>query len=203
MDRPTVKGDLKASFRDRLLAERKSLHEHRRRQLDRSICAHLLRFLDGRDCLHMAAYHPFGGEPNLYPALEALHHAGRRVYLPVVDGKQMEFRRWQPGAQLTPNRFGIPEPLQGRPISAEQLELVLMPLVAFSAMGTRLGMGAGFYDRCFAFALQQPEAGPLLVGSAYSLQQVDSLPAQSWDVPMDGVITERGLTSFKDSALSS
>ncbi len=197
MNSGTETGDLKAGFRDRLIAERRSLHEHRRRHLDRSICAHLLRFLDDRDCLHMAAYHPFGGEPNLYPALEALHHAGRRVYLPIVDGRQMEFRRWQPGARMTPNRYGIPEPLEGRSIPARQLELVLMPLVAFSMTGTRLGMGAGFYDRCFSFSLEQPDSGPYLVGTAYSLQQVDSLPAQSWDVPLDAVITERGLNSFR------
>lgn len=198
MDSPTPATDLKRDVRDRLVAERESLHEHRRRQLDRSICAHLLRFLDDRDCLHLAAYHAFRGEPNLFPALEALHHAGRHVYLPVVEQQQMTFRRWTPGTEMTVNRFGIPEPLQGRPIDAGRLELVFLPLVAFSASGTRLGMGAGFYDRCFSFCLEQPGAGPLLVGAAYSLQQLDSLPAQSWDVPLDAVITERGLQAFRD-----
>ena len=198
MDSGIEQGDLKSTVRDRLIAAREGLHEHRRRQADRSICAHLLRFLDDRDCLHLAAYHAFRGEPNLFPALEALHHAGRRVYLPVVRDREMEFRRWSPGLDMPRNRFGIPEPLQGRLIEAAHLELVLMPLVAYSASGTRLGMGAGFYDRRFAFCLDQPDSGPLLVGAAYSLQQVDSLPAQSWDVPLDAVITERGLQRFRD-----
>lgn len=192
--------DLKSAFRDRLLRQRERLHEHRRRQLDRAVCAHLLRFLDDRDCLHLAAYHAFRGEPDLAPALEALHHAGRRVYLPVVDGSEMSFRRWQPGAVMTANRFGIPEPLTGRQIEVEQLELVMMPLVAFSAAGTRLGMGAGFYDRRFAFCLDRPDSGPLLVGAAYGVQEVDSLPAERWDVPLDAVITERGVRYFRNSA---
>ncbi|MDP1271011.1 5-formyltetrahydrofolate cyclo-ligase, partial [Klebsiella pneumoniae] len=64
--------------------------------------------------------------------------------------------------------------------------------------GTRLGMGAGFYDRAFEFRLSQPGLGPSLIGTAYSLQEVDSLPAQHWDVPIDGVITDRGLKRFTE-----
>jgi 5-formyltetrahydrofolate cyclo-ligase len=116
----------------------------------------------------------------------------------VVNGGQMHFRRWTPATAMQPNRFGIPEPVDGLDIPADRLELVLMPLVAYSATGTRLGMGAGYYDRAFAFALDHPDAGPLLVGAAYSLQEVNSLPAQSWDVPLDAVITDRGLRVFRE-----
>jgi 5-formyltetrahydrofolate cyclo-ligase len=198
MDSSIENPDLKAELRTRLVAERERLHEHQRRRFDRQICAHLLRFLDERDCLNLAAFHAFRGEPDLMPALEALHHAGRRVFLPVVNGGEMHFRRWTPASIMQTNRFGIPEPLEGKDIPAEKLELVLMPLVAFSATGTRLGMGAGYYDRAFAFALEHPDAGPMLVGTAYSLQEVNSLPAQSWDVPLDAVITDRGLRVFRE-----
>lgn len=198
MDSRTDKTDQKAELRARLVAERQRLHDHQRRRLDRQICVHLLRFLDDRDCLNLAAFHAFRGEPDLMPALEALHHAGRRIHLPVINGDLMHFRRWQPGMPLRENRFGIPEPVDGVACPPERLELVLMPLVAFSASGTRLGMGAGFYDRTFEFCLPHPEAGPMLVGAAYSLQEVDSLPAQSWDVPLDAVITDRGRKVFRE-----
>jgi len=110
----------------------------------------------------------------------------------------MKFRRWQPGMEMTDNRFGIPEPADGLVCDPERLELVLTPLVAFSRNGTRLGMGAGFYDRTFAFACANPAAGPWMVGMGYALQQVDSLPTQSWDVPLGAVITERGLQIFRE-----
>ncbi|MEX0916244.1 MAG: 5-formyltetrahydrofolate cyclo-ligase, partial [Wenzhouxiangellaceae bacterium] len=57
---------------------------------------------------------------------------------------------------------------------------------------------AGYYDRAFHFARANPAAGPWMVGVAYALQQVDSLPAESWDVPLGGVVTERGLQVFKE-----
>lgn len=192
------KPDQKAELRARLVAERERLHDHQRRQLDRRICVHLLRFLDDRDCINLAGFHAFRGEPNLMPALEALHHAGRRVHLPVVSGRDMRFNRWTPGQSMQTNRFGIPEPVDGPTCPPDRLEVVVMPLVAFSATGTRLGMGAGFYDRAFSFCLDHPDAGPMLLGAAYSLQEVNSLPAQSWDVPLDAVITDRGLQMFRE-----
>jgi 5-formyltetrahydrofolate cyclo-ligase len=189
----------KVALRDRLVARREALNEQQRRRMDRQICAHLLRFLDERDCLSMAAFHPFRGEPDLMPALEALHHAGRRIYLPVVGPERvMRFHRWRPGGPISENRFGIPEPIGTAQCPIASLEMVLMPLVAFSVAGARLGMGAGFYDRAFAFRLEAPDTGPLLVGAAYGLQEVDNLPVQSWDVPMDAVITDRGLKTFRD-----
>ncbi len=198
MSSDTEKPDQKAQLRARLVAERERLHIHQRRRLDRRICVHLLRFLDDRDCINMAGFHAFRGEPDLMPALEALHHAGRHVHLPVVNGRDMHFARWIPGQVMKKNRFGIPEPINGQVCPAERLEVVLTPLVAYSATGTRLGMGAGFYDRAFSFCLNHPDAGPMLVGAAYSLQEVNSLPAQSWDVPLDAAITDRGLQMFRE-----
>lgn len=189
---------LKRELRSRLLETRGRLHSHQRQRADRAICISLLHLLEDRDCLDLAAFVSFRGEPNLMPALEALAEAGRRIWLPVVNGKQMRFLRWRPGCRMRENRFGIPEPVEARECSAERLEMVLAPLVAFSNNGTRLGMGAGFYDRTFAFARTDPSRGPWIVGVAYTVQQVDSLPADPWDVPLGAVITERGLQVFKE-----
>ncbi|MFO7762836.1 MAG: 5-formyltetrahydrofolate cyclo-ligase [Wenzhouxiangellaceae bacterium] len=190
--------DRKAALRARLVETRASIHPHQRQRANRQICAHLLRLLGDRDYLDVAAFMPFRGEPDLVPAMQALSEAGRRIWLPVVDGPAMTFRRWLPGMQMKANRFGIPEPVDSRECEPERLELVLTPLVAFSGNGARLGMGAGFYDRTFAFANDNPSAGPWMVGMAYALQQVDGLPSQPWDVPLGAVITERGLQVFKE-----
>lgn len=116
---------------------------------------------------------------------------GKRVWLPVVRPRGgLEFARLVPGARYARNRFGIPEPAcfrrQRRP--AGRLDLVVVPLVAFDGEGRRLGMGGGFYDRALAGARR-----PALVGVAFALQEVPRLPARPWDVPMDVVVTERGV----------
>ncbi len=196
MDSQTRPADLKADLRRRLLESRASLDADRRNRLDHQICAHLLRFAVDSEAQSVAAFRAFRGEPELKPALTALDQAGRQLYLPVVEDEQMRFRRWTPNAPMVPNRYGIEEPAAGDWLDPEQLDLVLMPLVAYSSAGVRLGMGAGYYDRALSFCLARPEPRPTLIGIAFSLQQVDTLPSQPWDVPLDAVITERGLQRF-------
>jgi 5-formyltetrahydrofolate cyclo-ligase len=82
----------------------------------------------------------------------------------------------------------------GDTIDARWLDLVLMPLVGFDADGNRLGMGAGFYDRKFAF-LRHRRAWrrPLLLGIAFDAQRVERFDAALHDVPLWGVVTERAV----------
>lgn len=187
----------KQSLRRDLLAARQALPDGVRALLDARIAGHLLHDLALEPDQAIAAYHACRGEPEMGSALLALHAAFCRVHLPVLVGQAMQFRRWTPGARLTANRYGIPEPLDGEPCAPQALNWVLLPLVAFSAAGGRLGMGGGYYDRTFGFCLQQPAGSrPPLLGVAYSLQEVDRLPMEAWDVPLDGVVTEQGLRWF-------
>lgn len=188
---------VKTEIRSRLLESRAALDERERRILDRRICEHLIRFLNGHDSLDLAAYAPFRGEPDLMPALAEMHRAGRRIHLPVLRDRELEFRRWLPDAPMRENRYGIPEPVSGRACPPDRLALVFAPLVGFAPSGARLGMGAGYYDRTFAFCREpHRDHRPLLVGTAYGLQEVDDLPVQDWDVLLDAVITEEGVREF-------
>ncbi|HET8819190.1 MAG TPA: 5-formyltetrahydrofolate cyclo-ligase [Xanthomonadaceae bacterium] len=118
--------------------------------------------------------------------------------LPVLheDGR-LRFAPWRPGAPLASNRFGIPEPDVDPQalLPGDAMDLVVVPLVAFDAYGQRLGMGAGWYDRTFAFRRGSATA-PWLVGAAFGLQQVAGLDAAPWDVPMDALCTERDTFLF-------
>ncbi|MGH8189602.1 MAG: 5-formyltetrahydrofolate cyclo-ligase, partial [Steroidobacteraceae bacterium] len=91
-------------------------------------------------------------------------------------------------------RYGILEPLRERSRQAalRELDFILMPLVAIDARGARLGTGAGFYDRRL-HRLRSARAWrrPKLIGVAYEFQRVPRLDAAPWDVPLDGLITER------------
>ena len=98
-------------------------------------------------------------------------------------------------ATASPNRSAAP-----RASRARRLDLVLVPLVAIDPRGTRLGTGAGFYDRC----LQHLRAGrrwrrPKLIGLGYEFQRVAALAAAPWDVPLDALITEKDLYPLQGS----
>jgi 5-formyltetrahydrofolate cyclo-ligase len=97
---------------------------------------------------------------------------------------------------LPPGRFGIRSPAP--PASAlpfAELDVVLVPLVAFDRHGTRIGMGGGYYDRGFAFRIAAPPP-PFLVGLAYHWQLHEPLDRRQWDVPLDAVITDRAVHRF-------
>ena len=140
----------------------------------------------------VAGYWALDGEISLH-AWQLRLPSAVAYCLPVLstDGTQLRFAPWRPGAGLVTNRFGIPEP--DVPVSAllpgDALDLVVMPLVGYDARGHRLGMGGGWYDRTFAARLEQP-APPWLVGAGFAAQQVDVLPAEAWDVGLDGVCNE-------------
>lgn len=103
----------------------------------------------------------------------------------------MSFHRYQKGDVLKQNKFGIPEPLpRAKRIRPESLDLAFVPLVAFDAQGRRLGMGGGFYDRCFSMRLKRFHKKPRLFGCAHACQQMNALPVESWDIPLDCIVTD-------------
>jgi 5-formyltetrahydrofolate cyclo-ligase len=137
------------------------------------------------------------GEIDLAPLADRLRRARRQIALPVIRGGTgraplLEFYRWDVDAPMMLNRYGIPEPAPGAAfLPALALDLLLMPLVAFDRHGTRLGMGAGFYDRFLGGIA--PALRPRLIGVAHEVQRSHArLPAAPWDVPLDGILTERG-----------
>lgn len=138
------------------------------------------------------------GELSTAPLLARLLLTRKRLALPVVGrAGTMQFHRYRRTTRLVPNRFGILEPAPGAiVVSPLAIDLLVMPLVAFDERGVRLGMGAGYYDR---FLGRLPAAmRPLLVGLAHGIQQsATPLPCASWDVPLDGVLTEAGWQTFK------
>jgi len=163
--------------------------------LERIVARHPL-FLHSR---HIAFYLPNDGEIDLLPLVQRAWQMGKRCYLPVLTPRRHDrlwFAPFKPDTVLVMNRFGIPEPecpwQQMR--SVQTLDLILAPLVAFDLAGNRLGMGGGFYDRTLAYLSRRTAwRKPRLIGTAYSFQQVEALPHQPWDVPLQGIATESSL----------
>ena len=151
---------------------------------------------------NVAGYWAVRGELPLNLAVASLHSRGQHYLLPVLDENSprcLRFARYRTGDALKSNRFGIPEPRNAVRIDARQLDLVLLPLLAFDARGNRLGTGGGFYDTTFSILRDRPApAKPLLVGIGYAFQQVESLTAENWDVALDYIATERELITCFD-----
>lgn len=166
-----------------------------------AIAAHALRCLRILSPRTLAGYFGIRGEIDLTGLLARRASTGVRVAMPVLDRHRpgrMHFRVWSAEDRLCHNAFGIPEPCPDAPrIWRRELDVVLLPLVAFDASGHRLGMGGGYYDRYFAPRRLRGAPRPRLIGIAHAFQQVPRLERQPWDVPMDGVITEHGWFRFR------
>lgn len=143
-----------------------------------------------------AGYRAVRGELDVMPVFTMMRRYEKAMGLPRMVAKDapLVFHHWQPGASLTRHMLGIEEP------SAEQEilvpEVVLVPLLAFDGDGYRLGYGAGFYDRTMQALREAPTPPPLFIGVAYSMQEVEHVPAGEHDQPLDGIITEHGVSIF-------
>ncbi len=184
---------------------RQALGAAPRQQASEAIVRSLLASASYRNASVMAAYLAFSTEVQLGGLIEHAWQAGKQVFVPRVlagAGSGMCFTRLDPTTTMVRNRFGISEPANGQNDlkRIDDLDLVLVPLLAFDARGNRLGMGAGFYDRYFARLRRvSRERRPVFCGVAYDCQRVLQLPAEDWDVPLDCVATEAGISWFNET----
>ena len=150
-----------------------------------------------RRAKHIALYLPTDGEIDPRLLLREAQRRGKTTYLPVLSAwprTKMVFQRLSPGEKLRPNRYRILEPRinHARQRKVWALDLVLLPLVGFDETGRRLGMGGGFYDRSLAYqARRQSWRKPTLLGLAHECQKVGNLAQASWDVPLQGTVSDK------------
>jgi 5-formyltetrahydrofolate cyclo-ligase len=193
----SVSDPARRQLRRELRAKRRALPDSIRAHADRAIQTHIRSLPAFRRARRVALFMPFDGEPSLASLVALARRQRKRLYLPVLRGLTMTFAELEPGAALAPNFFGILEPKLGAKIDARRLDLVLTPLVGFDDRGVRLGVGRGYYDRCFRFLRHRTHwHRPKLLGVAYELQRVPPLVPSSWDVPLWAVATERGIARF-------
>lgn len=133
----------------------------------------------------VALYHALSGEVPT-AAMLARWHGTKRLALPaVLSGGEMVFREYTGDGNLATGAYGIAEPLAGPEIPPHEIDLMLVPGVAFDGEGRRLGRGGGFYDRY----LGQPDAAPIhKVGLCRPEALVNEVPTEPHDVAMDKII---------------
>jgi 5-formyltetrahydrofolate cyclo-ligase len=140
---------------------------------------------------YVAGYWAMDGEIGLH-ALQLQLPTPLIYCLPLLhDDGSLRFAPWRSGDPLVTNRYGIPEPdlSPSSALRADDMAMIVLPLVGFDAQCYRLGMGGGWYDRSLAARHTQP-APPWLVGAGFAVQQVDALPHEDWDVRLDAICCE-------------
>ncbi|MBQ4813562.1 5-formyltetrahydrofolate cyclo-ligase [Pseudoalteromonas luteoviolacea] len=142
----------------------------------------------------VGVYLPNDGEVRTNLLIQQLWKENHLVYLPVIhpfSGTHLLFQKYEKNSTMKENRYAILEPKLNCseicPIS--QLDILLMPLVAFDDSGNRLGMGGGYYDRTLATYYEKSWSTPKLIGLAHDCQKVGELPIEAWDVPLPAILT--------------
>ena len=150
-------------------------------------CARLVEAVSPEPPRIVSAYRPIGEEIDPAAACAALCAAGARGCLPVVAGRgrPLLFRFWAEGEPLIRASFGVEIPERDDPAEPD---LLIVPLLAFDRRGYRLGYGGGFYDRTLAgFRAARPIRA---VGLAFAAQEVEAVPTEPTDMPLDLIVTE-------------
>lgn len=190
------------SLRQAIRRQRRALSPEQQHQASHQLCAQLITLPPVQTAASIALYLANDGE--IDPAIFMNWAIKRNVacYLPVISHSEdvpMQFAQLHAESEFRANRFGIPEPVVEAAgcIDAAQLDMILMPLVAFDGKGNRVGMGGGFYDRTLAFKAQQSyHQPPVLIGLAHAFQRQESITPAVWDVPLDGIASEQNAKLF-------
>jgi 5-formyltetrahydrofolate cyclo-ligase len=173
--------------RDRLIAAREGLDAATLELLRQRIDAHLWRSFPGLAAATLAFCWPIRREYDARRLTQRLRECGAVTALPVVVAPRqpLVFREWHPGVTLASGPLGIPYPVGSDLVVPTA---VLVPMNGWDEAGHRLGYGGGFFDRTLASLTKKP----VVIGVSYELAKMKTIRPQSWDIPMDWVVTERG-----------
>ena len=174
--------------RERLIAARLALSPAQLDSWRERIDGFIARSFPGLARSRVAFCWPVKNEYDARYLARTLREHGALTALPaiVAPSSPLVFREWHPGVALAKGPLDIPFPVS----SPEVLpDAVLLPMNGWDAQGYRLGYGAGYFDRTLASLAQKP----VTIGVSYELARLDSIHPQAWDIPVDYVVTERGV----------
>lgn len=179
----------KRAARSACLKARAELHEKHKLEAPLALARTGLDFTGLKPPLVVSGFHPFKSEIDVLPLLARLTSEGWATALPIVKAERQPliFRQWAPGEPTVPGVWGIPMPAEDAP--EVEPDVLLVPLLGFDRWGYRLGYGGGFFDRTLAALAKKP----LAIGISYERARLETIHPQHWDIPMDYVVTERGV----------
>jgi len=177
----------KAEIRRRLRAAFQALTPADRQDASLRLCHHLLALPQWASAGSILAFVPTRTEPDIWPAIVTALAEGQRILLPRFEPAAGVYETRElrdPATDLHPGPYGIPEPRPNAPKGdVKQLDFILVPGVAFTALGGRLGRGKGYYDRLLADAMG------IKCGVAFDWQLMPEFPLEPHDVRLDLMVT--------------
>jgi 5-formyltetrahydrofolate cyclo-ligase len=139
-----------------------------------------------KPCKHIASYYAVEGELATLLINRYILKSRQKLYLPVISDDKLEFCRTNLSTEWQKNKFNIPEPI-GKKQDIKNLDIILVPLVAFDNKANRLGFGGGFYDKTLGEI--KKENRPLLVGLAHAFQYSRHITTHRHDITLDYIVT--------------
>jgi 5-formyltetrahydrofolate cyclo-ligase len=186
---PLSKEALRRAALDARKAYVRTLSDGGRTQLEERLAHHLTSLCAGAAVV--GGYAPLGSEISPQLAIEEARAVGRIVAFPAFDHPAKPFK-FRAGDPLEPGPFGIMQPKRSAPVV--EPDLIFVPLIAIDGRGTRLGRGKGHYDRAL---VRLRKSGARLIGVGWALQRLaDTIPADDWDIPLDGFASPEGVELF-------
>ena len=187
MDAQSLKSWRKAE-RERLIAERLAIPDATIAAWRQRMDAYIERSFPGLAQSRVAFCWPIKKEYDARHIARTLRGLGALTALPAVVAPKapLVFREWYPGVELAKGALDIPYPVSSREIVPQA---VLLPMNGWDPQGYRLGYGAGFFDRTLASLAQRP----VVIGVTYEQARLDTIHPQPWDIPVDYLVTERGV----------
>ena len=173
----------KKALRRQIAAQKRQLTPRQIRQASLSLTEQFLRHPLYRSADAVYAYLSYNQEVQTDALIAAALKDGKRVAVPKIFGEEMRFLWINENSSIAPGYKDIPEPVDGE-IAADPDALVLMPGLAFTPLGQRMGYGGGFYDRFLSAEPMHPT-----LALCYDFQLMDALPTEEHDIPVDAVLT--------------
>lgn len=182
-------------LRAKALRARREMHPDARRSASREICQRVIRSREFASSCFVGCFLPMDDEVDTRDIIERAWRANKRIFVPVLRAAhKMSFQEIRPESTLEQNWFGIWEPASGEFISPRKLDIVITPTVAYDLQNNRIGMGSGYYDRCFSFLRHRKHwFRPKLVGVGFECQKVEKITPNAWDIRLYRVISDAPL----------
>ena len=183
--RAPLKGEGKSPLRQYIRAQKKQYSADQLAAMSTEITNRVLALASWQEAGTLLLYYPLADEVDVRPLIKDAYDSGKKVLLPVVKGDELELRRYGGEASLAQGAFGIMEPTGPLfpPENYGEIQLAIIPGMAFDAAGHRLGRGKGYYDR-----LLPKLTNARLQGICFPFQLLDEVPAEVHDIPVHEVV---------------
>lgn len=177
----------KAELRAQIAEQKKKLSSQYLEALSAKTVENFQTLESFRAARTVGAYMPLPGEVDITPLFE---HLKKIFYIPAFDEASGRYRMARLTAELKKGRFGILEPAVPVFAAEDELDLIVVPGIAFDRAGRRIGRGGGFYDRLL------PQYRAIRAGICFDFQLLEAIPAEEHDVRMDFTVTESKILKF-------